>query len=189
MPEDVDNFPPTALENGSWLWDWNKYKVQFPNESRDFDVATIEYWKYDNDEQRPVIPPIRKFQIRDFHTQMDSWLNEPVPVVDGQHPSSGFKIVALPCHDTDVVPPLTREELQSLNATLGLPFFEGHYASTGIGASGAFLQSDGSYGSSQWNMVENWNALIADCSQPSSFERPHTPPPSVRLCGMILKRT
>ncbi|KAH0499049.1 hypothetical protein TgHK011_006266 [Trichoderma gracile] len=146
MSEVADNSPPKPSENGSWLWDWNAYEMWFPEETEDVDVATIECWRYDDDQQGQAIPPIKKFEIIKFHTPaMDSWLKEPVPVVDGQHPSSGFKIVAVPVARTKPLPNLTEQENHSLNATLGLPFFDGHHASHGVGASGAFLQSDGSY--------------------------------------------
>ncbi|KAL7819818.1 hypothetical protein V8C26DRAFT_29103 [Trichoderma gracile] len=147
MSEDADDDPcPRAPENGSWLWDWNAYELWFPEKTEDVEVATIECWRYDDDGQGQAIPPIRNFEIIKFHTPaMASWLKEPVPVVNGKRPSSGFKIVAVPSAGGLILPHLTREELHSLNATLGLPFIEGHYASYGVGASGAFLQSDGSY--------------------------------------------
>lgn len=94
-------------------------------------------------------PPIKKFQIRGFHTQsMESWLKEPIPVMSGQQPSSGFQLVAMPCSDISVIPHLIEEHTRSFNAGLGLPTFERLYASESSGACGMFLRSDGSYGSS-----------------------------------------
>ncbi|KAK1240717.1 hypothetical protein MKX07_006150 [Trichoderma sp. CBMAI-0711] len=76
---------------------------------------------------------------------MDSWLKEPVPVMSGRQPSSGFKLVAMPCSDVTVIPHLTEEQLRSCNAALGLPNFLKHFASEGPGTCGMFMQSDGSY--------------------------------------------
>ncbi|OTA08541.1 hypothetical protein A9Z42_0002420 [Trichoderma parareesei] len=65
--------------------------------------------------------------------------------MSGRQPSSGFKLVAMPCSDVTVIPHLTEEQLRSCNAALGLPNFLKHFASEGPGTCGMFMQSDGSY--------------------------------------------
>ncbi|TFB05623.1 hypothetical protein CCMA1212_002026 [Trichoderma ghanense] len=144
MPEKLNPPLSEAPENDSWLWDWGIYTVPYPGQSKDFEVATIECWKYQEDEQGRTVPPIKKFQVRGFHTEsMQSWLREPVPVVNGQQPSSGFKMVVMPSN-----PDLTREQTHSLNTILGLPNSRDHMSSDYSGACGMFEQTDGSHGSS-----------------------------------------
>ncbi|KAL6858458.1 hypothetical protein J3F83DRAFT_750866 [Trichoderma novae-zelandiae] len=135
-----------APDNDSWLWDCGLFRLPYPEESKDFEVATIECWKYPEDGEGRPIPPTKRYQVRGFHTEsMDSWLKEPIPAVNGQQPSSGFRMVAMPSAVDTVFPHLTRDQTHSFNTALGLPNFQQHYPSLVTGACGMFRQSDGSY--------------------------------------------
>lgn len=143
----VDFSVSQGLEAESWLWDWSEFRTPKIEHDKAFDVAVIECWKYDDDEGTRKIVPMSRYEVRGFHSEaINSWVKEPAPICDGQQPSSGFKIIVMPCFGG--VAPLTDEQEQSLNAAFGFPNFQNHYGSAFLGAYGMFLQSDNSYGNS-----------------------------------------
>ncbi|KAL7909565.1 hypothetical protein GGI35DRAFT_450249 [Trichoderma velutinum] len=123
-----------------WVFDWCPYLPEAPSEKKDFDVAMIECWKYEDDE------PTKKYELCGFHTDsMDSWLKEPTPTQNGRQPSAGFKVAVVPCADSSQLPYLTNGQIQAFNTAFELPYFQKHYSSIDCGACGMFLQPDNSY--------------------------------------------
>ncbi|KAL7939061.1 hypothetical protein V8C35DRAFT_290078 [Trichoderma chlorosporum] len=137
MSEISDSGDPESRE---WVFDWNPYRANLATDTKDFDVAIIECWRYEEDE------PTKHYELQSFHTEsIDSWLKEPTPTRNGKKPSAGFKVVVMPCGDSELLPHLTKEQTLVLNATLGLPNFQLHYGSLACGSCGMFSQSDNSY--------------------------------------------
>ncbi|KAL7950495.1 hypothetical protein V8C42DRAFT_306679 [Trichoderma barbatum] len=142
MSQNLDD--STDPENSVWLWDWAPINSTLPEHSIDIEVGTFECWTYDDSAH--VTEPVKNFETRQFHTEsMNSWLKAPIPSRLGQQPSSGCKMVILPCGTLGPLPHLTADEAHSFNTALGLPSFHMHFGSLNAGACGMFLQSDDSY--------------------------------------------
>ena len=135
-------------ESKTWLWDWSRYTVNMPLQDAEFEVVTIECWKYEEDEGTREKAPTIRYEVENFHTEsIDSWLKESYPFRNGQQPSPGFKIMVMPCDDAaGILPPITNKQAHSVNTAFGLPQVQNHSASLNSGACGMVLQSDGSYG-------------------------------------------
>lgn len=129
-------------DNQEGLWVSSNYAPIRPAEDADFEVITIECWKYESQNSAPTV---RHKTERLSIGSIDSWLEEPYPSCEGRSLSSGFKILLMPI-DGPSLPPMTEKGLSSINTALGLPHVHKHSASLNTGANGMFLQRDKSYG-------------------------------------------
>ncbi|KAB8270699.1 hypothetical protein BDV30DRAFT_214742 [Aspergillus minisclerotigenes] len=128
-------------DNQEGLWASSNYTPIRPAEDADFEVITIECWKYESQNSAPTV---RHKTERLSIGSIDSWLEEPYPSCEGRSLSSGFKILLMPT-DGLLLPPMTEKGLNSINTALGLPHVHKHSASLSSGANGMFLQRDKSY--------------------------------------------
>ncbi|KAH8810749.1 hypothetical protein F5884DRAFT_875544 [Xylogone sp. PMI_703] len=136
----------TAVPEGdNWIWSWSQTQLTWPSQDEEFDVATIECWNYE-DEGTQKQEQTTGYGTERFGTEyVNSWLNDPYPLLNGQRPSSGFKIIVMPCGQESLYPSMTTEQAHSIASAFGLPNIQSHYSSISSGACGSFLQSDSSY--------------------------------------------
>ncbi|KAL4783757.1 hypothetical protein BJX76DRAFT_357661 [Aspergillus varians] len=144
-PHPNDNGEPPTEPPPAWIWDFGG-PTEFAADGVT-EIGVIEYWSYDNARETgtPATTPhvVRRFDSYD-QDQIIARLNEPVPVHQGQPPSSGFQIAVLPCGD-NLLPPLGTPGLDELNQVLGIPNHHHHYSSVRSGAMGMFRLPDNAW--------------------------------------------
>jgi hypothetical protein len=154
VPPVLGNYPPLPKDpdyvDGLWDWTVREARGYLPTSPRpDTIFRTMECWKYEDERDKAKErkePPVTKHETKDLRIEaIGPWLQTPYPLHEGKPPSSGYKIL-LASSEFSVLPPLSRESTDYINAMFGLPPVENHYSSMDYGASGMFLKSDGSYG-------------------------------------------
>ncbi|KAL2864027.1 uncharacterized protein BJX67DRAFT_229958 [Aspergillus lucknowensis] len=131
----------------AWLFDFGDIRLGLPPDGTT-EIGVMEFWTYEpHPGGRPLPSPasssakvLRKFQ-QYRQTEIVKYLSEPIPMLDGRHPTGGFQVAVVPC-DFQLLPKLGIDRLDAINAALGLPGHSHHYASVQCGAIGMFLLED-----------------------------------------------
>lgn len=146
-PESSESLESASAGDGGpnsdiWMWDSSQLSVDHPTNETEFKVAKIQAWKH-----RDGVKPRTQYIVESFETESAArWIEKTPPLLDDRAPSSGFKLLVLPC-DGSSNPYLTKEQENRLHSACGLPNFLGHARSAQSGACGMFSLDDDNYGS------------------------------------------